>query len=572
MQEPATTLEDAYRQYRGLLFSALGKLAAQGFVAPPSDAADLVHDFFAEAWGGIAERYEPERAGLGTYVYAAFVRFARPRIVRLQRFRGSLVEPKELERLAEAESDAPAPGDVLDLQRLHKAIIALPSPNRELLESWLKAPSGSEREAARGLGLSRYQARQRLIDALGQVSVAVGALRNVESIDRDVALAVWRDGLTIAEASARLRLTTQQVYNAYRRNQRRLERSLFLTRGTQARGKRSATMLQIKTKELLERIYKAQYSEDLLQDIKSHAAELVEYLGKTEDAPPSGWESLPPEWLADVYAAIAAGLGNEFESAPDEALFAADAKDRESVGRAFSEVLVPSIPEGIKSLVSLCQRELIEQVSRQVRERLVDELDVKEGGQAAVELTAFGLTPTHLVLATDAVALLLERAIDAGFFPAGKQLSLRLSVGGSATVTCEEQEDGFTQSELVDEIAAFAEVDDQKSAVLLHWAVDTAKSVPYLFIGFLATLVGDALVLTQLKPSETPTNLFERWKWDAMLGSETPTNLFEREKAHITQVLQKTRGNLTKAAAILGISRKTLYRKKERYGLDTLSR
>lgn len=528
MQEPVTTLEDAYRQYRGLLFSALGKLAAQGFAVPPGDAADLVHDFFAEAWGGIAERYEPERAGLGTYVYAAFVRFARPRIVRLRRFRGSLVEPKELERLAEAESDAPAPGDVLDLQRLHKAIIALPSPNRELLESWLKAPSGSEREAARGLGLSRYQARLRLIDALGQVSVAVGALRNVESIDRDVALAVWRDGLTIAEASARLRLTRQQVYNAYRRNQRRLERSLFLTRGTQARGKRSATMLQIKTKELLERIYKAQYSEDLLRDIKSHAAELVEYLGKTEDAPPSGWESLPPEWLADVYAAIAAGLGNEFESAPDEILFAADAKDRESVGRAFSEVLVPSIPGGIKSLVFLCLRD-IEKVSQQVQARLAHEPDVKEGGQEAVYLTAFGLTPTHLVLATDAVALLLERAIDAGFFPAGKRLSLRLSAGGSATVTCEGQEDGLTQSELVDEIAAFAEVDDQKSAVLLHWAVDTAKSVPYLFIGFRATWVEDALALTQLKPSETATNLFERWQWDAMLGSETPMNLLELE-------------------------------------------
>ena len=126
MQEHAPTLEGAYRQYRGLLFSALGRLAAQGFAVPPSDAADLVHDFFVEAWGGIAERYEPERAELGTYIYAAFVRFARPRIVRLQQFRGSLVEPREVERLAEAESDAPEPGDVLDLQRLHNAIIALP--------------------------------------------------------------------------------------------------------------------------------------------------------------------------------------------------------------------------------------------------------------------------------------------------------------------------------------------------------------------------------------------------------------------------------------------------------------
>lgn len=533
MQESTPTLEDAYRQYRGLLFSALGKLAAQGFSVPPDDAADLVHDFFAEAWGGIAERYDPERATLGTYVYAAFVRFARPRIVRLQRFRGSLVEPREIERLAEAESDAPEPGDVLDLQRLNKAIIALPLPSRELLEYWLKAPSGSEREVARSLGLSRYQARLRLIDALGQVSVAMGALGSVESIDRDVALAVWRDGLTIVEASARLRLTAQQVGNAYRRNQRRLERTLSLIRGTQARNKRSETMSQNKTEKLIERIYQEHYSKDLVQDIKSHAAELVEYLRETEDVPPSSWEELPVEWLADVYAAIAAGLGTELQPATDEALFRADAEDRESVGRAFLEVLVPAIPRGISSLVELCQGNL-DQVSREVQERLALEPDVKAGGQAAVELTAFGLTPTHLVLATDAVALLLERAIDAEYFPVGRQLLFRLFASGSDTVTCEGQEEELTQSELADEIAAFAEVDNEKSAVLLHWAVNTAEFLPYLFIGFRAILVEDALALTQLTPSETPKNLFQRWNsrrgcrtFDAAERAERASNGFD---------------------------------------------
>ncbi|OGA39216.1 MAG: hypothetical protein A3G24_25010 [Betaproteobacteria bacterium RIFCSPLOWO2_12_FULL_62_13] len=508
MREDAPNLEGAYRQYKGLLFSALGKLAAQGFAVPPDDAADLVHDFFAEAWDGIAERYEPKRAGLGTYVYAAFVRFARPRIVRLQRFHGSLMEPKELERLTEAESDAPEPENALDLQRLHEAMIALPSRNRELLEYWLKVPSGSEREAARSLGLSRYQARLQLIDALGQVSVAIGALGSVERIDRDVALAVWRDGRTIAETSARLHSTAQQVCNAYRRNQRRLERTLSFIRGTQVQSKRSEAMSPTKIEELIERIYKEYCSKDLVQEIKSHAPELVEYLGKTESARPLSWEELPADWLADVYAAIAAGLGTDFEPAVDKALFSADAKDRESVGRAFFEVLVPA--GAITSLVELCKHQL-KQVSDQAHARLAHESDVKAGGQPAVELAAFGLTPTHLVLATDAVALLLERAIDAGFFPGGRPLFLRLSTSGSAAVTCEGQKDGLTQSELVDEIAAFAEVDEKTSAVLLHWAVKTAEFIPYLFVGFRATFTRDALELTQLKPEEPPINLFQRW-------------------------------------------------------------
>ncbi len=47
--------------------------------------------------------------------------------------------------------------------------------------------------------------------------------------------------------------------------------------------------------------------------------------------------------------------------------------------------------------------------------------------------------------------------------------------------------------------------------------------------------------------------------------------LAELEKVHIVQALQKTGGNVTKAATLLGISRKTLYRKKKRYGLDAVS-
>lgn len=187
-----------------------------------------------------------------------------------------------------------------------------------------------------------------------------------------------------------------------------------------------------------------------------------------------------------------------------------DAEDRESVGHAFSEVLVPAIPRGISSLIKLCQGNL-SRVSQQVQTQLAHEPDVRVGGQPAVELAAFGFTPTHLVLATDAVALLLERAINAGFFPVDRWLSLRLSANGSDVVTCEGEKDRLSQSELVDEITAFAEVDDQKSTVLLRWAVDTAEFVPYLFIGFRAIPVEDTLALRQLTPSETPTNLFQRW-------------------------------------------------------------
>jgi DNA-binding NtrC family response regulator len=50
-------------------------------------------------------------------------------------------------------------------------------------------------------------------------------------------------------------------------------------------------------------------------------------------------------------------------------------------------------------------------------------------------------------------------------------------------------------------------------------------------------------------------------------GTSRPTlNLLERQ--YITLILKETRGNQSRAAAILGISRKALWEKRKRYGLD----
>lgn len=50
--------------------------------------------------------------------------------------------------------------------------------------------------------------------------------------------------------------------------------------------------------------------------------------------------------------------------------------------------------------------------------------------------------------------------------------------------------------------------------------------------------------------------------------AETPLTLGELEKDHIAEVLAATRGNKRLAAQLLGIDRRTLYRKLERYGIS----
>jgi len=52
------------------------------------------------------------------------------------------------------------------------------------------------------------------------------------------------------------------------------------------------------------------------------------------------------------------------------------------------------------------------------------------------------------------------------------------------------------------------------------------------------------------------------------LGSEDRPTLAEVERDYIERTLRYVRGNQTRAAKILGISRKALWEKRRRYGMD----
>jgi RNA polymerase sigma factor (sigma-70 family) len=199
------THSEAYTEFRPLFFSALARLARGGYPVPPDESLDLIHDFFIEAWPGLLERYDPDRARFTTYAFQAFVRFARPRIARLNRWR-----QLDFRTEAEGASDAQDVEVEYDIARIRDALRQLPMEDREILEARLSGGQ-SERILAKSRGISRYRMRERSVEAVARL---VSVLRDSSIMDQQdwpIVQAIWGEGRSIQDVAERLGLTVAQV-------------------------------------------------------------------------------------------------------------------------------------------------------------------------------------------------------------------------------------------------------------------------------------------------------------------------------------------------------------------------
>jgi len=515
MNEAILDVGTAYEELRPHLLRALAKLARQGFSVSPWDGLDLIHDFFLEAWDGINSRYDPSKGTFEAYVYAAFVHFVRPRIVRLRRLQSSLVEPEQFDLLRgreEQEGDEELyvlPED--SKQVVREAVSRLPPREREILSRYLYADPRAERMLARKFSLSRYGLRQTLVDALGQVTVRLDKPGRMPERDWKVALALWRDRRTIDETAAYLGLTPHQVRGANSRNVHLLTEALkryHPAGGTQPRRNTMRPQRNlIPPHDLLERVIKSPGNEELLGQVRERAEEVLAVLENSESFGLSEEEmrSIDPLWVAEVYEAMAAAAprGDE-NSYAAEALFNANQEEEASIGTAFRETLLADLPEYLLHIERWFPQSA-PRVDEQERRELIEEPSVQAGMPCTAPLVPYGVTPLTVFYATEAVSSLLDRLMRYEMIRADVPVALEIN-----RVEVEGRDSDLLNVELlVDEIERVTECDGGVARGLYSWSVQAAQYKPFLFGGFRASPRGEGVCLARTE--DIYDNLFQRW-------------------------------------------------------------
>jgi RNA polymerase sigma factor (sigma-70 family) len=205
-------LAEVYEAYTPLLLSGVAALARKGLDINPGEGLEVIHDFYLEALPGLFERYDASRARFSTYLYGAFLRFARPRILRNIRWKRLLVP------LDGAIEHAIAFDETLSeqsQQSVSAALERLPKPLRDVLEARL-AQHQSERQIAKDFGVSRYVVRQRLAEALGRVAVAIGHAETIREDLRPFALRLWRDEVSLMQLAGEIGLSRHEAWQRFR--------------------------------------------------------------------------------------------------------------------------------------------------------------------------------------------------------------------------------------------------------------------------------------------------------------------------------------------------------------------
>jgi len=496
----------SYLRHRQLLFGALAKLARTGLVVPPDESLDLIQSFFAEVWPGLEARFDPKRARFETYLYGAFLRFARPRIQALVTWRSRLVDAVELHAVAQQGSaDAAASQDV---ERVRNAIAALPELERAVLLG-LVEDGETERALARRLGHSRHRIRSALVDALGRVALAVAERDDTSEIDWRVARTLWVEGLPPPAAAARLGISGAALQQARARLFQRFSKGLDLRHAERvARNESEGTTMD--PLQLLDRTLASPGNEKLLGELAKRSVEVLEALEKApesfelEDVKTAKQDAA---WLGRVYEALALppeGGAEEDESV--RAQLAAKADDEASVGAAFRDALLPGLPPQLQALDEWLAKAGCARLPKESYEWLLATPAVQAGLGATEGPARYGVSPLTVLGATNAVSGLARRLARRGRLPEVGSFELEPRRGAYAEV----DRPHLAYESLIEGIYEVSGGTREIAEVLYGWLLEVGAHRPLLFRDLEAEPTPDGALRVEMRRDDE-RDLYQRW-------------------------------------------------------------
>ena len=478
--------ETEYNAVLRLLFGVLGNLARKGLAIPPDEGMDLIHDFLASDWNGLADRYDPKRgAQFSTYLFSAFYRFANRRGRRLRAWKLQLNGIQELKQ-APAPVETRLEGEYAAVFRV--AAHRLPPATLVVLNEWL-GNGLSERALCERFGESRYRIREKLVDAIGQLVVQLG-----ESTDRpeflsrrdwEVANALWRDAYPPSAVAKRLVMSVPEVQERRHRIYHRLVNGLKKSSETaNPNGEQESAMSN--AFEILAGVLSSKPHDDRLAELAQAAPEIIDALrsGGISDA---ALGKLPadvdPEWLAAVYETLA----NEDDESPSKPMMEAIEKGlsmEEKVGRIFADVLISDLPSnaGLEAAFKNCKA-----APPHVVDYLRKDPSISGAGEAGQFLLNLGLSPTMVAQAASATGSLARRLIRSGRAKDMPLLSKSLE---------EIESDAHIPAKSVRRRILRASGCLEQSMPYLHsWLFEVATYKPFFYPRFRTQIEGDELRL-----------------------------------------------------------------------------
>ena len=477
MDQTVSSAEEGYRSYRRRFLATLGRMAMGGYAVPPSDGLEIVHDFFLEAWPGLRAHYDPSKGEASRYILGAFVRFARPRVVRSAKWRRHLLPPAELAAAVDPAASPDTREAWLDAGTVRRAMDALSPAHRWVLEDRLGA-GRSEREAAQRFGLSRYRLREACAEALGRLSVAIDERGVINTTEWPLARALWAEESTLPEAAERLGLTREQ---AKRARERILGALATAVAAMGVSDKENERCVMNELCSLWREFLANPHGVEIAQRARARADELLDHVDSCEGCLGVAEGAGDP---TSIYAALAP---------PDEELSPQDA-------------------ETLHDLLQARQADDAE-VERAIEDALLPSL----GGELA-NLDELGpdMTPLRLFLATEAVSMLVHRAVR----PAGARDDGQLLLTSHGAITSD-------RGVLVDpdvvvgEIAHVAGISRATAKKLATWWIPrAARRQPLLFVGIHCEPSGRGDVRIELSARDTGEDLLVRWSPRAAERSE----------------------------------------------------